>query len=200
MPKILVLYGTTNGHTARIARTVAETLERSGARVETIDAARGNPPHPALFDGVVVAASIHVGGYQRSVRRWLRRHAAVLNGMPTLFLSVCLAVLERKPEVDRELERIVDKLVAKTGWRPDAWKPIAGALPYTKYGWLTRLVMRRIAEKQHGDTDTTRDFEYTDWSDLRETARAFAARVGDQGMENPPEVTPLAGTTAPSSL
>jgi menaquinone-dependent protoporphyrinogen oxidase len=41
--------------------------------------------------------------------------------------------------------------------------------------------MRRIVRKAGGDTDTSRDFEYTDWDDLRtfvnEFADAHAARL-----------------------
>ncbi len=33
--------------------------------------------------------------------------------------------------------------------------------------------MRRIALKANADTDTTRDFEFTDWDDLKAFAREF---------------------------
>jgi len=36
--------------------------------------------------------------------------------------------------------------------------------------------MRRIARKEGGDTDTSRDYEYTDWNDLRAFGEAFARR------------------------
>ena len=52
-------------------------------------------------------------------------------------------------------------------------KPVAGALPYTRYNWFIRRVMKRIAAKAGGDTDTTRDYEYTDWQDLRSFAEQF---------------------------
>jgi menaquinone-dependent protoporphyrinogen oxidase len=53
---------------------------------------------------------------------------------------------------------------------------VAGALLYTQYGWLTRWFMKRIVTKAGGDTDTTRDYEYTDWNDLRTFAREFARK------------------------
>ena len=37
--------------------------------------------------------------------------------------------------------------------------------------------MRRIVAKAGGDTDTTRDYEYTDWDDLWAFARAFGRRL-----------------------
>ena len=50
---------------------------------------------------------------------------------------------------------------------------MAGALPYTRYNWLIRRVMKRIAAKAGGDIDTTRNYEYTDWQDLRTFAEQF---------------------------
>ena len=39
----------------------------------------------------------------------------------------------------------------------------AGALRYSRYGWLKRRLMRSIARREGGDTDTSRDHVYTDW-------------------------------------
>ncbi|MNC94612.1 Protoporphyrinogen IX dehydrogenase [menaquinone] [compost metagenome] len=58
---------------------------------------------------------------------------------------------------------------------------MAGALPYSKYNWVKRWMMRRIVAKAGGDTDTSRDYEYTDWNDLRAFAKEFiqqSKRVG----------------------
>jgi menaquinone-dependent protoporphyrinogen oxidase len=86
---------------------------------------------------------------------------------------VCLGVLQHDAKVERDLQAILDRFVAIAGWRPTAVKFVAGALPYTHYGWLRRLVMKRIVAKAGGDTDTSRDFEYTDWNDLRHFAVDF---------------------------
>ena len=53
-------------------------------------------------------------------------------------------------------------------------KVVAGALAYTRYNRLTRWAMKRIVTKAHGDTDTSRDYEYTDWNDVRRFAGEFA--------------------------
>ncbi len=55
--------------------------------------------------------------------------------------------------------------------------PVAGALRYSQYGLLKRVVMRRIAGKESGDTDTSRDYEYTNWDDVAMFARQFSALV-----------------------
>jgi menaquinone-dependent protoporphyrinogen oxidase len=38
-------------------------------------------------------------------------------------------------------------------------------------------VMKRIARKAGGDTDTTRDYVYTDWNDVRRFAEEFGRSV-----------------------
>ena len=82
MSRILVLYGTTDGQTAKIARALGDTLREQGAAVDVVDAGTASP-RPDEYTGVVVAASLHAGGYQRTVRRWVRVHARVLNEKPT---------------------------------------------------------------------------------------------------------------------
>ena len=130
-------------------------------------------PGPGEYDAIVVAASLRAGRYQRPVRNWLRKHAISLRGKPGAFISVCLAVRDPRPESQARLTSIMRSFVEACGWSPIYLKPVAGALAYTKYRWFTRWIMKRIAAKMGGDTDTTRDHEYTDWADLRAFAREF---------------------------
>jgi len=179
MARILVLYGTTEGQTRKIAEVLATELRGRGADVDLVDAAAHSPAASA-YAAVVVAASVHVGSYQRSVGRWLRANAASLRKRPTAFVSVCLGVLQHDPAVDRELKAIIDRFLAPTGWRPDVTKIVAGALPYTKYNWFTRWAMKRIVRKAGGDVDASRDYAYTDWDDVRRFAGELLTMVEDR--------------------
>jgi menaquinone-dependent protoporphyrinogen oxidase len=181
---VLVLYGTTEGQTAKIAGFLAERLRRAGATVTQVDASSDSPlPAPEMYDAVIVAASVHASGYQKAVRRWVRAHAGALSGRPNAFISVCLGVLQHDPAVDRELGSIMERFFAQSGWRPAIVKIVAGALPYSKYNWIKRWMMRRIASKAHGDTDTSRDYEYTDWPDVERFALEFLERT-DVGLQH----------------
>jgi menaquinone-dependent protoporphyrinogen oxidase len=174
MSRLLVLYGTTDGQTAKIAQAVAATWRARGADVDVVQAGKeGKDPRPQDYDGIVVAASVHVGGYQRAVRSWVRRHAAALTEKPTAFLSVCLGVLQPDAGVRADLDRIMDRFVGETGWTPTMTKSVAGALRYSRYGWLKRWVMRRIVRKAGMETDTRRDYEFTDWAELEVFAKGF---------------------------
>lgn len=184
MTHILIVYGTTDGHTRKIAQVLAENLRAQLCSVDVVDAAGMlRRLGPEGYDGVIVAASVHIGDYQKAVARWVREHAAALSAMPSAFLSVSLALLERRAQVRSEIISIMERFLERCGWRPTITKMIAGALPYTRYGWLKRLMMKRIVAKAGGDTDTTRDFEYTDWNDLRNLARDFAELAAQRPVE-----------------
>jgi menaquinone-dependent protoporphyrinogen oxidase len=178
MPRILIVYGTTDGQTRKIAATLSGILEYQGVHADVRLA--GDLPasvRPQEYDGVIVAASVHSGGYQRDVKRWVAAHAAALNRCPSAFVSVCLGILEKNPAVQREVHAIAQRFLDRSGWHPTVIKPVAGALLYTKYNFVKRWVMKRIVSKGGGDTDTSRDYEYTDWEDLRTFAREFAGYV-----------------------
>ena len=176
MSKLLILYGTTHGQTAKIARTLDDEFRVGGCIVDVVNAAHRPATTPLGYDGVIVCASLNAGGYQRAVKRWVRANATQLNGIPSAFVSVCLGVLEKNPETDRDLNRIMAEFFDATGWHPGVHKIVAGALPYSKYNFLTRWVIRRIVAKAGGDTDTSKDYEYTDWADLRAFAHQVAAQ------------------------
>ena len=157
---------------------LGETLRQRGAQVDVVDAGAAGPgPRPADYAGVLVAASVHISSYQRAVVRWLRAHAAELHRKPAAFLSVCLGVLQREPAVQKELDAILERFYARTRWRPALTKIVAGALPYTRYGRLKRWAMRRMARRAGVETDPSRDYEYTDWNEVRAFADAFERLV-----------------------
>ena len=178
MRSVLIVYGTGDGQTEKIARYMAHCVDVSGIPVVLVNAASGANPDPTGFGSVIVAASVHAGGYQRAVRKWVTRHADRLNNMPTAFVSVCLGVLEHKAAVDAELARIMTAFFDRTRWHPGTREIVAGALKYTRYNPLKRWVLRRIVRKTGSpDLDTSRDYEYTDWDRLADFARRFCTEA-----------------------
>jgi menaquinone-dependent protoporphyrinogen oxidase len=86
-------------------------------------------------------------------------------------------VLQQEPKVRQELSAIIGRFLSRTGWHPRMTKPVAGALLYTRYNPFMRWIMKRIVQKGGGDTDTSRDYEYTNWDDLRAFAGEFGSLV-----------------------
>ena len=177
MSKVLIIYGTTDGHTQKIATRLGEMFRAEDVGADVFHAADVPADvDPYHYDGVIVAASVHVGGFQKCVHRWVLRHRTALNDLPSAFFSVCLGVLEPEPEVQREVRAIIQRFLDRVGWVPAFARAIPGALPWSKYGWLKTFVMKRIVAKKMGSVDPTRDVEYTDWADLRAFSVLFAER------------------------
>jgi menaquinone-dependent protoporphyrinogen oxidase len=176
MTRALVVYGTKYGHAQRVAHAIGDQLQRAGLQADVAQASAHVPP-PDGYDGVIVVAAVHVRGYQRRLRRWVRTHAETLGRKPTGFVSICLGVLQHDAAVDRDLTVIRERFFAATGWQPGVVRVVAGALPYTRYDPLTRWAMKRIVMKAHGDIDTSRDYDYTDWNDVRRFADQFAGTL-----------------------
>jgi menaquinone-dependent protoporphyrinogen oxidase len=132
----------------------------------------------ALYDGVIVAGSIRAGRFRKPLVRCVTRYAPQIASRPNAFLPVCLAILQHnKPGVIAHLDGIVARFSEHTGWKPMTTKFVPGALRYTHYNLLTRWMMKRIAASGGGDTDTSRDYVYTDWEDLKLFAVEFGRRL-----------------------
>ncbi len=164
--KILIVYATTEGQTRKVARFMAEVLEKAGHHAKIADAT-DEPPEPTDFDAVMIGGSVHLGKYQRSVKHYIISHVAELNQLPSAFFSVCMAVASGLEEELQEAEDILSHFLKDTGWNPKATTHVAGALKYTQYNYFVKLLMRMIARKQGGATDTSKDHEYTDWDAVK---------------------------------
>lgn len=69
MPRLLIVYGTTDGQTAKIARFMADVAARQG-RLTVVRDARDLPADVALdgYDAALLGASVHSDGFQTCVR------------------------------------------------------------------------------------------------------------------------------------
>ena len=177
MTRVLVLYGTTDGHTEMVANAIGNALITDGFDVDVIQAGTIDP-QLGRYAGTIVAASVHGGRYQKIVEHWVRAHAAELEAQPTAFVSVCLAMARKPSDKTRaDLDAVVQRFLDTTGWKPTLIKHVAGALLYTRYNLFKRWLMKRIVAQQGGDTDTSKDYDYTDWADLRRFAGEFRRRI-----------------------
>ena len=173
MARILVVFGNDERGTRRGLPPPSKGPFGSFGADVTIAEPRGVVPEPKDYDAVLVAVSVHASRFQKNITEWVRSHAATLNAKPGAFVGVCLAILQREPAVEAEVQAIVSRFLTGTGWHPTRRITVAGALPYTRYNWLKRWVMKRIVAKAGGDTDTTRDYEYTNWEELRAFSEEF---------------------------
>lgn len=177
MSKILIAYGTSEGQTAKIAEQLVGFIRAQGHDACLVDTSR-EAPAPAGYDAAIVGASVHQGKHQPWVVDYVRRNLPALHHLPSAFFSVSLAIADGSPKGRLEAEGYVDTFVKETGWYPDKIGLFAGALVYTKYNFLLRWIMRRIARsKGSRDLDTRRDYVYTDMDAVRRFAEEFLASI-----------------------
>lgn len=177
MSRILIAFATIDGQTARVAERVGAVLARSGHAVASMPAeAPGLAPALAEHDAVIVGAGIRYGHHSRRLEATIREHRDVLAARPNAFFSVSLSAggPGARPA---SAARYVEEFIAGTGWQPGRTATFAGALRYTKYGALIRFLMRLIVGVAGGDTDTSRDYEYTDWQAVERFAAEFSAHL-----------------------
>jgi menaquinone-dependent protoporphyrinogen oxidase len=181
--EVPVLFASTEGQTALIAIRLAAVLHDHGLDSEAIDV---STPQAEAIDwsrvrGALVGASLHAGRHQKSATRFVERHAVHLNAVPSAFFSVSLSAASKDPSHAAEAERIARALPAAHGWTPAIVASIAGRLAYREYNVFIRFVIKQIAKKEGGPTDTSRDHELTNWEEVdrlgREMAEAIHARV-----------------------
>jgi menaquinone-dependent protoporphyrinogen oxidase len=178
MAKVLVLYATVEGQTARIAERVGERLLVAGHAVQTVQARAGTPiPELDAYEAVVIGASVHYGRHPAFLGAQLRRQRAALARRPGAFFSVSLSA-DGPGKQPAAAARYARKYLRQIGWQPRETATFGGALRYSEYpGWKRGLVGLFVLVAG-GDTDKSRDYEYTDWQAVRRfadsCARAFA--------------------------
>ena len=182
--RALIVYATREGQTRRIAMRIADGLRAGNGDVDVYDARNIGAIDWSKYQAAVVAASVHVGRHEREIVDFAKKHRADLDRLSATFISVTLSEAgaedptrteaERRQAAD-DVQKMIADFVKATGWTPARTMPVAGALTYSKYNVLVRFIMKRIARKQGAPTDTSRDYEFTNWGALDRFAESIAA-------------------------
>lgn len=173
MMRILLLYASSYGQTQKIAERLAARWRARGYEVE-VRPAGGSPPAPTGFAALILGSRLAVW-YAGSIRRYVKRHRAGLEGIVSGFFSVSASAASPDPRGPAGVDARIQQFLAGMRWSPLHVASFAGALPYTRYDPVTRFVMKRICASVGLTTDTSRDHELTDWAKVDE----FAERVAD---------------------
>lgn len=179
MAKVLIVYGTVEGQTRKIAEHISDRIGKLGHSARLFDAAHnhGRPPNAGSFDAIIVAAPVHMGRHHQAVVHFVKEHAGAFRSRPGAFVSVSLSVIGKETEDWEATREYVDKFVAETGWMPYDFHHAAGALRFTKYDFFKRWMMRRIAREHGLNARPGEDVEFTDWETLDGFVAKFLAQL-----------------------
>jgi len=178
--KAMILYATREGQTRKVAVKIAAHLADSGLQADVVDVSdpdeTGNI-HLDNYDQLIFGASMHAGGIENELAGYINRHKEAIETKTCSFFLVLLSAASKDPELRREwLADAREKVSQQLNISFDEIEMVAGALMYSKYPLPVKWLMKSIARKAGEDTDTSRDYEYTDWEQVRRYAQMLASR------------------------
>ena len=163
--KVLVAYVSTDGQTEKIARHIAQGFSDGGCDVDLRDIRSDSAADNITeFDAYYLGGSVRFGRHHRRLIKFVSKFRHHLERKRGVLFSVSGAAAAGK--YARGTDEYVQKFLKKTRWRHSDHICIAGAVKYTQYDMFTRAMMKMIYKKEGGPTDTSRDFEMTDWDQV----------------------------------
>ena len=175
MLRILIVFGSEEGQTAKVAEFIATRLRD---RKYQVDVERGNrlPKNFDInaYDAIVVAGSVHMMKYQKYIVSFAKKFREHLDAVPSAFISISMAEAHKNDPERGYKKEWLDNFINETGWKPAKFGSFAGALRYRDYNIIIRSVMKKIAGEGGLNTDTSRNHEYTDWDALGRFTDEFA--------------------------
>jgi menaquinone-dependent protoporphyrinogen oxidase len=173
--KTLFLYSTREGQTKKILQFIADKL--SDHDCDFVDIHLYPSVDLSHYDKVIVAASIRYGKFNKLLYQFIERHHLELTNIQAMFICVNLtARKEREGKDTAEGSAYVQTFLAKSSWIPTEIAVFAGALRYPRYNLFDRYMIKLIMKLTGGETDTSKEVEYTNWEKVSKFAKFFNDR------------------------
>lgn len=169
--KSLLLYSSYDGQSKAIMTAIAAEM-KDQIEYDLLDIDSVKEINLDNYQSVLIGASIRYGYFNKKVKAFAKRYQQALNQMPTAFFSVTLTARKLEKRTP-ETNAYTRKFLAATPWKPKDCEVFAGALHYPQYKWFDRVMIQLIMCMTGGETDTSKDIEYTDWQQVKEFAQRF---------------------------
>lgn len=173
MARIAVVFESKYGQSAKIAAYVADMARRRGHDVKLVHASLATDMDLDERDAFVVVAPIYFGKHHKAAVAFVQARADLLSRRPSLLLSVSGSAASADRLERAEAARIAEELGKQTGARFKQIECVGGAMAYPKYNIVMRWIIKRIAARRGGPTDTSRTHEVTDWGALDRVLTRF---------------------------
>ncbi|WP_028024459.1 menaquinone-dependent protoporphyrinogen IX dehydrogenase [Enterovibrio calviensis] len=172
MKKALLLYSSREGQTVKILRFIEKELAEI-YQCELVDLHETPKVDFTLYDKVIIGASVRYGHLNKKLYQFIEKNLSELKAGKVAFF--CVNLTARKPGKDTpEGSVYVQKFLKLSPWQPELMDVFAGALYYPRYRFFDRVMIQFIMKMTGGETDASKEVEYTNW----ERVKAFSARFG----------------------
>ena len=176
MKRVAIVVNTRYGQTDKIALHIRQGLLSQGmeAHIFSIRRSKDVPEvNVRDFDAIVIGAPIYQHKFSRDLIRWTRKNANLLASKTTAFFTVSGNAGDPRKEAREADDEVLKQFLNQSGLKPQFVASFGGCIHYTKYNVLLKFIMKKINEKATGQSDTARDLELTDWSQVVSFILAF---------------------------
>ena len=168
MTKILIIHSSVDGHTMHICeriRSVREDLD-----IDIISLSKTKNISLNKYEMIIIGASIRYGKYRKELFKFIDENLNAIHSKKNAFFSV--NVVARKAEKNStDTNPYIEKFLLKTSWKPKIIDVFAGKIEYPKYNLFDRSIIKFIMWMTNGPTDTSKTFEFTDWSKIEKFSK-----------------------------
>ena len=169
MSASIIIYSSKDGHTKIICERIMNFInERNNTKIISIEEA--NKINLSEFTKIIVGASIRYGKHSNDLYKFIKLNKNILDQKESIFFSV--NVVARKLEKNTpDTNPYIRKFIKISKWRPKKIGVFAGKVDYPKYGFFDKYIIKFIMFITGGPTDTSKSYEFTDWSKVDDFAK-----------------------------
>jgi len=168
----LIIYSSTDGQTKIICEKI-KNFSKNSESIKLISLEEAHDFNLQSYEDIIIGASIRYGKHNKNLYKFISSNKETLEKKRSAFFSV--NVVARKPEKNTpETNPYMKKFLKISNWKPDKLGVFAGKVNYPNYGFFDKYIIRLIMFITKGPTDTTKSFEFTDWSKVEDFANKLS--------------------------
>ena len=168
----LIIYSSTDGQTKIICEKI-KNFSKNSESIKLISLEEAHDFNLQSYENIIIGASIRYGKHNKNLYKFISSNKKTLEKKRSAFFSV--NVVARKPEKNTpETNPYMKKFLKISNWKPDKLGVFAGKVNYPNYGFFDKYIIRLIMFITKGPTDTSKSFEFTDWSKVEDFARELS--------------------------
>ena len=168
----LIIYSSTDGQTKTICEKI-KSFSKNSESVKLISLEEASNFNLQSYEDIIIGASIRYGKHSKNLYKFISSNKETLEKKRSAFFSV--NVVARKPEKNTpETNPYMQKFLKISNWKPNKLGVFAGKVNYPNYGFFDKYIIRLIMFITKGPTDTTKSFDFTDWSKVEDFAKELS--------------------------
>lgn len=172
MSSSLIIYSSTDGQTKIICEKI-KNFSKNSEFIKLISLEEAHDFNLQSYEDIIIGASIRYGKHSKNLYKFISSNKETLEKKRSAFFSV--NVVARKPEKNTpETNPYMKKFLKISNWKPDKLGVFAGKVNYPNYGFFDKYIIRLIMFITKGPTDTSKSFEFTDWSKVEDFAKELS--------------------------